>query len=655
MLLRKQGRVLAVILLLVASAAGATIPLDWAALPPLPNPDGVAGIFAGFHNNAVIAAGGANFSEPVWESPKVFHDDIYVLIGREGKDCRWIHGGKLPRPVAYGASASTSRGVVCLGGNDADECFRDTFLMQWQEQEQSVVMQPLPPLPAPCTNSTAAVIRDRVYVAGGCTGLELETAQRNFWMLDLSLFGTDGFRWEELPPWPGPSRALAVVAAQHNGVADCVYVMSGRRVNGEGVTEFLRDVYEYMPGRAEPWHYRTDTPRCIMAGTGIALGQSHIFVLSGADETLFYQTDLLKDAHPGFPKEAFAYHTITDTWTAAGTTPANQVTTPAVRWGQDTVRDPVLMISGEIRPRVRTPQVWAVRSVPGASRFGTLDFVMLGIYLAAMVLLGVFFSFRNKNTDDFFRGGQRVPWFVAGLSIFATMLSSITFMAIPAKSYATNWIFFLFNMTAVASAPLVIYLFLPFFRKVNAVSAYFVKPEERCVLESVAPDGSISDHFDGRMLNPGHAIEAAWFIMEEGRIRKDKALVEEGCRMLDWMWQRGWDQEYGGLYYFRDLYNRPVQEYWHDMKFWCPHNEALIATLLAWRLTGEESYAEKHLQLLDWCLEHFADPEHGEWYGYLHRDGTVSVPLKGNLWKSFFHHPRCLWKCWNLCRENISV
>lgn len=472
MLLRKQGRVLAVILLLVASAAGATIPLDWAALPPLPNPDGVAGIFAGFHNNAVIAAGGANFSEPVWESPKVFHDDIYVLIGREGTDCRWIHGGKLPRPVAYGASASTSRGVVCLGGNDADECFRDAFLMQWQEQEQSVVMQPLPPLPAPCTNSTAAVIRDRVYVASGCTGLELETAQRNFWMLDLSLFSTDGFRWEELPPWPGPSRALAVVAAQHNGVADCVYVMSGRRVNGEGVTEFLRDVYEYMPGRAEPWHYRTDTPRCIMAGTGIALGQSHIFVLSGADETLFYQTDLLKDAHPGFPKEAFAYHTITDTWTAAGTTPANQVTTPAVRWGQDTVRDPVLMISGEIRPRVRTPQVWAVRPVPGASRFGTLDFVMLGIYLAAMVLLGVFFSFRNKNTDDFFRGGQRVPWFVAGLSIFATMLSSITFMAIPAKSYATNWIFFLFNMTVVASAPLVIYLFLPFFRKVDAVSAY---------------------------------------------------------------------------------------------------------------------------------------------------------------------------------------
>jgi len=192
-------------------------------------------------------------------------------------------------------------------------------------------------------------------------------------------------------------------------------------------------------------------------------------------------------------------------------------------------------------------------------------------------------------------------------------------------------------------------------RVIGEIISLFVKPEERCVLESVAPDGSISDHFDGRMLNPGHAIEAAWFIMEEGRIRKDKALVEEGCRMLDWMWQRGWDQEYGGLYYFRDLYNRPVQEYWHDMKFWWPHNEALIATLLAWRLTGEESYAEKHLQLLDWCLEHFADPEHGEWYGYLHRDGTVSVPLKGNLWKSFFHHPRCLWKCWNLCRENISV
>lgn len=192
-------------------------------------------------------------------------------------------------------------------------------------------------------------------------------------------------------------------------------------------------------------------------------------------------------------------------------------------------------------------------------------------------------------------------------------------------------------------------------RSIEEIIRLFVKEDLECVLETVAPDGSISDHFDGRLLNPGHAIEAAWFIMEEGRIRQDKKLVEQGCRMLDWMWRRGWDEQHGGIVYFRDLYDRPVQEYWHDMKFWWPHNEALIATLLAWVCTGNEKYSAMHHKLLAWCLKHFADPEHGEWYGYLHRDGSRSVTIKGNLWKSFFHHPRCLWKCWTLCQEAMAA
>lgn len=469
---RPKIPLLAVMALLLAAPWVVASTLDWSSLPPLPNPDGVAGPFAGYHKGVVIVGGGANFSKPVWESPKIFHDDIFVLLEEGEGEYRWIQGGHLPRPIAYGACASTEHGVVCLGGNDEDQCFADSFLLKWQEESKSVVLETLPPLPTPCTTSTAAVIKDCVYVAGGSTGLELETAQDNFWMLDLSQLGKENLQWQALPPWPGPSRALAVSAAQHNGVADCFYLMSGRRVNDAGTTEFLRDVYEYMPGRAEAWRRRSDVPRCVMAGTAIDFGQSHIFVLSGADEEFFYEVEALKDAHPGFPKDSYAYHTMTDTWVPAGDTPGNQVTTPALRWGGDSTRDPVLLISGETRPRVRSADVWAIRLKPGASRFGLLDFTFLGIYLLAMVFLGVFFSFRNQDTDDFFRGGQRIPWFVAGLSIFATMLSSITFMAIPAKSYATDWVYFLVNMTVVASAPFVIWLFLPFFRKVDAVSAY---------------------------------------------------------------------------------------------------------------------------------------------------------------------------------------
>lgn len=188
-------------------------------------------------------------------------------------------------------------------------------------------------------------------------------------------------------------------------------------------------------------------------------------------------------------------------------------------------------------------------------------------------------------------------------------------------------------------------------RCMEEIERWFVKPDLECVMEVVDPDGGIVDHFDGRMLNPGHAIEGAWFILHEGKHRKDPGLIRLGCRMLDWMWARGWDAEFGGLFYFRDVDGKPVQEYWHDMKFWWPHDEALIATLLAYQLTGDEKYGRWHQLVHDWSFQHFADPVHGEWYGYLHRDGRLSVPLKGNLWKSFFHHPRALWYCMGLCEE----
>ena len=185
-------------------------------------------------------------------------------------------------------------------------------------------------------------------------------------------------------------------------------------------------------------------------------------------------------------------------------------------------------------------------------------------------------------------------------------------------------------------------------RCIEEIERPFVKPDIQCVMETVAPDGSIVDHFDGRTLNPGHAIEGAWFIMHEGALRGDSRLIELGCKMLDWMWARGWDTGHGGIFYFRDVSGKPVQEYWHDMKFWWPHDEALIATLMAWKLTGESRYLEWHEQLRAWSFRHFADAEHGEWFGYLHRDGSLSTTIKGNLWKSFFHHPRALWICWKL-------
>jgi len=475
--------------------------LEWAQISELPSPSGmtnqlgVAGAFAGISGDALIIAGGTNYPQPVWESNKVWHDDIYVLRKDPTSDelYRWITGQKLDRPIAYGASVSTSHGVVCIGGSDSERTYSTVFLLKWNPEEVQISRETLPSLPEPCAYSTAALIDETIYVAGGTAGLDLGTARRNFWSLDMSKIDrADHFEWKRIVPWPGPARASAVVAAQHNGTHDCIYVMSGRctAANPEehGDVQFLTDVYEFTPelyepeaydyetetytGKVNPWRKRTDLPRCVMGGTSIQVGQSHIFVLGGDDGSLFDQADALKNEHPGFPKSALSYHTITDTWTSAGSIPANHVNTTAVRWGTDTVNDPIIIPSGEIRPRIRSPKVWQVRPVKSSSRFGIIDFSVIVAYLGTMIGVGVFFSFRNKNSDDFFRGGQRVPWFVAGLSIFATMLSSITFVAIPAKAYATDWVYFTVNMMAIAITPFVIMLFLPFFRKIDATSAY---------------------------------------------------------------------------------------------------------------------------------------------------------------------------------------
>ena len=182
----------------------------------------------------------------------------------------------------------------------------------------------------------------------------------------------------------------------------------------------------------------------------------------------------------------------------------------------------------------------------------------------------------------------------------------------------------------------------------------FLKPDLEVLLETVSPDGGLSDHFDGRLLNPGHAIEAAWFIMHEGRLRGERAWCDLGLTILDWMWKRGWDEEFGGIFYFRDVHGRPIQEYWHDMKFWWPQNEALIATLLARKLDDRPIWKERHRLVHDWSFRHLSDPEFGEWFGYLHRDGTPSSTLKGNMWKGPFHLPRALWYCSRLCAHGVG-
>lgn len=442
-------------------------------LPSLPDPLGVAGPFAGITNDALVVAGGANFPAPVWENDKVWHDRIHVLTRSESAEndvnYQWVDGGKLPHSLAYGATVSTKLGIVCMGGNDGQKTYDDVFVLSWDAAKQQVTQRSLPSLPTPCAHGAATIIGDIIYMAGGQSDNELQSAQNQLWALDLSqLNGKAELQWEVLPPIPGPPRAFNLTVAQHNGYDNCVYVISGRRKSGPGDrdVEFLTDVWEYCP-TTKQWRQRQDAPRCFMAGTGIDVGQSHIMVLGGADGGLFFRGNELKDNHPGFPKATWLYHSITDTWIQSSDLPANHVTTNAVRW-----HDSIIIPSGEIRPRVRSPEILSIRLLRPSTSFGTLNYLVLIVYLAAIVAIGIYFASRNKSTDDYFRGGKHIPWWAAGCSIFATMLSSLTYTGIPSKAYAQDWAYSVGNLMIPVVAIVAVYIALPFFRRLDVTSAY---------------------------------------------------------------------------------------------------------------------------------------------------------------------------------------
>ena len=179
---------------------------------------------------------------------------------------------------------------------------------------------------------------------------------------------------------------------------------------------------------------------------------------------------------------------------------------------------------------------------------------------------------------------------------------------------------------------------------IDEIFKYFVHPELKCVLENVAPDGAARlNYTEGRTVNPGHDIEGSWFILEHAKRTGDTSLVPKAAEIFDWAIEAGWDKEYGGLLYFVDCLGMPPEAYEHDMKLWWPHNEILIASLMLYRDTKDEKYLDWFYKTLDYCKEHFADPEYGEWYGYLRRDGKPTMPsTKGSTFKGPFHLPRCL-------------
>ena len=441
--------------------------ITWEELPELPDTIGLGGAFAGVSNGALIVAGGANFPDkPEWENgTKVFYDTIYVLTP-ENKDKAWLTGFKLKQPLAYGASVNTGDSLILIGGSDTESYHDGVTQLTWNPEAQNIDQVSLPVLPEPLSFGDAAKIGDTLYVAGGQVGGSSGILSKIFWSLNLS---DKEAVWEVLEPWDGPGRRKAIFAAQNEGNRPYLYIIGGEDQisagNGKVRTQSLADGYRYSL-RYKQWERISDAPHPVTAAPSLAYGQSHILIFGGATGE-FIGKDL-HDDHPGFSPDLLVYHTITDTWLTRAKIPISVVTAEAVAWGGG-----IAITSGEIRPSRRTPKVQLMIHDTGArATFGIANYFFLILYMIGLVIMGFYFSKREKGTDDYFLAGRRIPWWASGLSVLGTGLSALTYISLPALVYGTDWFVYPSYIALMIVPIITIYFYLPFYRRLNIVTVF---------------------------------------------------------------------------------------------------------------------------------------------------------------------------------------
>lgn len=179
---------------------------------------------------------------------------------------------------------------------------------------------------------------------------------------------------------------------------------------------------------------------------------------------------------------------------------------------------------------------------------------------------------------------------------------------------------------------------------ITEVMDNFWRADLGIVVENLTPDNRLSDTFAGRLVNPGHAIEAMWFIMDLGKRLGNEKLIEKATDIAIRMVEYGWDHKYGGILYFMDRLGRPTEQLEHDQKLWWVHIEAMISMIKGYQMTGNQKALEWFERLHNYSWEHFRDAEYPEWWGYLNREGEVLLELKGGKWKGCFHVPRGLYQ-----------
>ncbi|MEO5997537.1 MAG: sodium/solute symporter [Chitinophagaceae bacterium] len=446
--------------------------LKWENLPPIPNKVGFAGMFAGVSNGALICMGGANFPDKMpWEGGiKQWHNQIFIL--EEGAESWIISKSKLPSELAYGASFTYKNDIVIVGGSDGQQNYSDVYALSYAKGE--VKIKKYPTLPFPLANITGALVGDILFIAGGNSKFAKSGGEQpgNYFLaLDLAHSAAKQ-KWVELKSWPGPPRIMAVSASLKGDF----FLFSGMNTikKTDGTTEeiILKDAYKFTPKyigkylEGGLWSKLSEMPRGVGGGASPAptIGSEHIIFPGGLDEVTAKHSN--PETFPGFATDLLAYHSASNSWLNLGHLPQSdtRATLPTAKWG-----DRWVIPNGEVGPGKRSSSVFTLSK---NLSFGWINWLALILYLIFMIVIGVIFDKKNQTTKSFFTGNGKIPWWATGVSIFGAQFSAISFMAVPAIVYATNWTLAIGSLMILAPIPLVVKYFIPVIRKLSVTSAY---------------------------------------------------------------------------------------------------------------------------------------------------------------------------------------
>lgn len=437
--------------------------------------EGLAGGYFGKYQDKYIWAGGSFFPEgKPWEGGrKYFSLQIFVFEKKSGKFSLLHQSDQMPQAMAEGAYVSTEKGVLCIGGQTPHGISDSVFLISFNNKKIEITH--LPPLPEAVKSATATAIGQTIYVLGGQKADG--TSVKSFLQLDLQK-PENG--WTPLPDYPLPVSSVALTT-QQNGHETSIFAFGGRSLTDK-ITHFYSEVYRFSPSK-KTWEKKknihiSNQEMPLAASISAKVGASNILLIGGdngqtynkVEQAINSNNTKLRDSlwihHNGFQPKIIAYNTITDQWFDVQNTQMPRAVSSVFSDGQT-----IFIAGGEQKPGIRSAIISEIQFEKSVG-FGWINYLVLILYFGGMLFVGFLFMKNNNNTDDYFKASGRIPWWAAGISIFATTLSAITFISIPAKTYATDWRMFLFSMTIILSVPIVIRYFLPFFVRFNFSTAY---------------------------------------------------------------------------------------------------------------------------------------------------------------------------------------